>query len=330
MKERRELMTVTKDKLNFMEEESISAIVNIWNTGKIPEDSDQIKNLLLTFSKEKYYQLTDQMNLDENDKELFYWLVGSIKLHVVLVSDLDNPAMVEIFAEKSDKDDVVFHDCIDATKDYSVSKLSGTEMKRYLISNNIIKDISSQNLISSTINSSSRNLKSIISRWVKSEYEKVDHFIKPTIESINFDKALIRARKYNLENMFEAINNQQFKAELQECIYSYEHEKWFVCAAGLGGVLEHLLYLILEKNSILDKQFPDNATYNDYIGYMSRKPISIRKREKTMIKNIFNIRNSVSHFNQGFTSKDQCNYLMNGIKDVFNNYYVKDFNISDK
>ncbi|WP_429960126.1 hypothetical protein [Enterococcus sp. AZ012] len=323
-------MTVTKDKLNFMEEESISAIVNIWNTGKIPEDSDQIKNLLLTFSKEKYYQLTDQMNLDENDKELFYWLVGSIKLHVVLVSDLDNPAMVEIFAEKSDKDDVVFHDCIDATKDYSVSKLSGTEMKRYLISNNIIKDISSQNLISSTINSSSRNLKSIISRWVKSEYEKVDHFIKPTIESINFDKALIRARKYNLENMFEAINNQQFKAELQECIYSYEHEKWFVCAAGLGGVLEHLLYLILEKNSILDKQFPDNATYNDYIGYMSRKPISIRKREKTMIKNIFNIRNSVSHFNQGFTSKDQCNYLMNGIKDVFNNYYVKDFNISDK
>lgn len=323
-------MTVTKDKLNFMEEESISAIVNIWNTGKIPEDSDQIKNLLLTFSKEKYYQLTDQMNLDENDKELFYWLVGSIKLHVVLVSDLDNPAMVEIFAEKSDKDDVVFHDCIDATKDYSVSKLSGTEMKRYLISNNIIKDISSQNLISSTINSSSRNLKSIISRWVKSEYEKVDHFIKPTIESINFDKALIRARKYNLENMFEAINNQQFKAELQECIYSYEHEKWFVCAAGLGGVLEHLLYLILEKNSILDKQFPDNATYNDYIGYMSRKPISIRKREKTMIKNIFNIRNSVSHLNQGFTSKDQCNYLMNGIKDVFNNYYVKDFNISDK
>lgn len=330
MKERRELMTVTKDKLNFMEEESISAIVNIWHTGKIPEDSDQIKNLLLTFSKEKYYQLTDQMNLDENDKELFYWLVGSIKLHIVLVSDLDNPAMVEIFAEKSDKDDVVFHDCIDATKDYSVSKLSGTEMKRYLISNNIIKDISSQNLISSTINSSSRNLKSIISRWVKSEYEKVDHFIKPTIESINFDKALIRARKYNLENMFEAINNQQFKAELQECIYSYEHEKWFVCAAGLGGVLEHLLYLILEKNSILDKQFPDNATYNDYIGYMSRKPISIRKREKTMIKNIFNIRNSVSHFNQGFTSKDQCNYLMNGIKDVFNNYYVKDFNISDK
>ena len=53
----------------------------------------------------------------------------------------------------------------------------------------------------------------------------------------------------------------------------------------------------------------------------------LKKREKTYLRGLFLIRNSVSHYNQGFTSKDQCTNLMNGIKNIFNNYYVKDFNL---
>lgn len=323
-------MEITNEFINGLEEEARKVIIGIWRTGKIPDDEIAAKNSILNYTRSKYLQLTDQMNLDDNDKELFFWLEGSITLHMILVSDLNNPASIEMIAEKSEIDDVIFHDCLEQTKDYSIAILSSPERKLYLISNGIIDSINKEKIIPSTISEHIITLSDLVSKWVRKEFKSADHLIKPSIETIDFNQAIIRSKKYNLDNMSETVGDAQFTAELNECIFSYEHEKWFVCAAGLGGVLEHLLYLILEKNNMLDKQFPDNATYNDYIGYMSREPISIKKREKTMIKNIFNIRNSVSHFNQGFTSKDQCTYLMNGIRDVFNNYYVKNFNLNDK
>lgn len=320
---------MTSQDLEQLEKEALNINVNMWESGQFPQDLDHAKDVLLNYSKRKYLSLTDRMNLDENDKELFSWLVGGIRFHYILVSDLRFKAMTEILIEKSDEDEIVFHDCIDITSKYSLSILRGSEKKKYLLSEGCIEGVSIEDLIPFTVEENSIAIKDLIPRWVEKEFRQVDQLIAPSIESINFNQAIVRSKKYDLDSMFEIINNPQFVAELQECIYSYEHGKWFVCAAGLGGVLEHLLYLILEKNNMLDRSFPDNATYHDYVSYMAKEPISIPKREKTMIKNIFNIRNSVSHFNQGFTSKDQCTYLMNGIKDIFNNYYVKEFSIDD-
>lgn len=197
---------------------------------------------------------------------------------------------------------------------------------KFLIAQKCIPDISDTII---KIRSSTAQVLNFSLRSGPQMRKTIDTLISTPASLTDFNKMTLRAKRYNFEEMLQTINNKQFEIEFDECLYCYNNQKWFVCAAGLGSILEHLLYLILEKNKMIDSNFPDDATAKIYIEYMSRKPISIKKRERTNLKTLFLIRNSVSHYNQGFTSKQQCAFLMDGIKDVFNNYYVKDFNLDN-
>ncbi|NGY80458.1 hypothetical protein F6Y02_41050 (plasmid) [Bacillus megaterium] len=74
-----------------------------------------------------------------------------------------------------------------------------------------------------------------------------------------------------------------------------------MCAAGLGSVLEHLLYLAIEKHvPEKDIKTNENSTASEYIGQLKKSPFNINKRDVSHLKNIFAYRNSVSHFNKGF------------------------------
>lgn len=304
--------------------------VEMWNTGEFPSNQEAAEQKILKYSKSKYLSRTDRMKLDEADKELFSWLTGPVKFHIILSSSLDNKAITILILEKSEVDAVVFHDFKNQTADYSVCSLTNQDKIKYIISKQLIPDLNIENIIPASLLIGSASLPYFIADWVQKEFENVAHFVAPAIDNLDFSTSIIRSRKYDIQHMLETINNQQFSAELMECIHAYENEKWFICAAGLGGVLEHLLYLILEKNKMIDSNFPDDATAKIYIEHLSRNPIKLSKREKTNIRVLFLTRNSVSHFNQGFTSKDQCSHLLNGIKDIFNNYYLKDFSNDGK
>ena len=187
-------MEITNEFINGLEEEARKVIIGIWRTGKIPDDEIAAKNSILNYTRSKYLQLTDQMNLDDNDKELFFWLEGSITLHMILVSDLNNPASIEMIAEKSEIDDVIFHDCLEQTKDYSIAILSSPERKLYLISNGIIDSINKEKIIPSTISEHIITLSDLVSKWVRKEFKSADHLIKPSIETIDFNQAIIRSK----------------------------------------------------------------------------------------------------------------------------------------
>ncbi|MGM0258202.1 hypothetical protein [Enterococcus sp. AZ102] len=294
---------------------------------EIPVDENE---KILNIAKKYYSYNISLMNLEKEDEQFFNWLNGNLTFHffITKTDSIHTQNKLIIIAEKTKEDHIIFWDLKKETDNYTFFKSSTEESISRIFDIDKIKSIKKENVIimNSLFNDS---LSEFIKYIADKEYENAESLAIPPIELINFNSSKIRYKRYNLNEIIETVGDNQFTAELLECIYAYDNEKWFICAAGLGGVLEHLLYLVLQKNNMIDKQFPDNATYQDYVGYLGRKPIAMDKRQKTMIKNIFNIRNSVSHFNQGFTSKNQCTMMLDGIRDIFNNYYTKEFNLTD-
>ncbi|MDO0920469.1 MULTISPECIES: hypothetical protein [unclassified Enterococcus] len=286
------------------------------------------KDLLLDLAKLSYQFYLNKLEIEDINEDFFAWKNSNVLITLVLLSDFELGYRTTIgFAETSEENEIKIVDATNFDLPYSFyKKFKGTEKISYLHQKSIIS-IDPEKIIISSLKNDIKFIDFWAKRWVLKEFENIDTFIMPSIELLNFNESIIRAKRYNFEEMLTEINNEQFTIEFDECLYAYNNEKWFVCAAGLGGILEHLLYLILEKNNMIDNNFPDDATAKVYIEYLSRKPINLRKREKTHLRSLFLIRNSVSHYNQGFTSKDQCMSLLNGIKNVFNNYYRKDFNL---
>lgn len=317
-------------KLNRYENELLGLFLTFRVNGNNVSDIEKNKSSLLEYAKLAYNYYYNKMQINENQEDMFAWKKSAIKISLILIADFDiGRYKVLGFAEASKFDTIEIVDAIDHDLPYTFyKKFTNLEKISYLVQNSIISELTDDLILASA-----QTEVTDMHNWAKSflleEINNIDTLTKPSIELINFNDSIIRAKRYDLEELMYFVNNQQFTAELNECLYAYNNQKWFVCATGLGGVLEHLLYLVLEKNDMIDRSFPSNATISDYISYMKKPPVKMERRQQTMIKNIFNIRNSVSHFNQGFTSKDQCTYLMNGIKDIFDNYYNTDFSLSD-
>lgn len=152
--------------------------------------------------------------------------------------------------------------------------------------------------------------------------------LKSAFEKIPFNTLRIHKEIYEFAEMTKIIGNHQFTLELEECIDTYENEKFFVCAAGLGSVLEHLLYLSIEKHvPEEDIKTNENSTASEYIGQLKKEPFKINRRDVSHLKNIFAYRNSVSHFNKGIFSKEMCDHLLGGIKTAFDKYYMFEKNV---
>lgn len=319
-------LALLEEKIDQMNLSIITPTVQFWNFRSEFDVIIKIKENMLEFAKLNYDYQTQLIDIDEHNEDLFAWKNNSIKIWCIGVKkpQIKTRALL-FFATRSDIDEIETINVVEETSTPAFLKLDSLEKISFLMDKELIPDISSE-LIKTSINSQS-SIGSWVVNWVDDEKRSIDTLVSSSHELFEFNKAIIRAKRYSFEEMLSTINNEQFTMEFDECLYAYNNQKWFTCAAGLGGVLEHLLYLILEKNQMIDSNFPDDATAKIYIDYLSRNPIKIKKRDKTYIRTLFMTRNSVSHFNQGFTSKDQCTHLMNGIKDLFNNYYIKDFNL---
>lgn len=271
---------------------------------------------------------------ESGNSDIFVWTQHGIELFLVEVNDDNQYASVLPFI-KSVKHaypgalKVSYRDLKQETSDYFIKKKNFKDKILYLIENNFL-DVNLNDILSSSFDifiTQRAFPKLYFEEFADREFNQANKSLsnKLITSSSSFNNIRIHASTYKFEEMLKIIDNQQFEIELSECLEAYSREMFYVCAAGLGGILEHLMYLTIEKHGLLDKQFPDNATLQNYIGYFTKPPLSIDKRQKTHIKNIFNIRNSISHFNQGFTAKNQCVMLMDGVKDIFINYYNKDF-----
>ena len=182
-------------------------------------------------------------------------------------------------------------------------------------------------------------------RWVDKEYDETQkaESMSTLVQSFpNFPDTKQRffIDRYHFKDMLDTIDDSQFTDEFNQCLFAYELEKWFLCATGLGSCLEHLMLIILtnyDNNGYRDakgdrifKGFPKNPTAQDYVRYFKKEPINITSRQATFINLLFTARNSVDHHNTGKTQKNLCDLLLDGISDMYNDYYSNSILLNPK
>lgn len=298
---------------------------------RIPELTKELADSLLNEYKEDYtIRAREIIGSEDSSKDLFSWLSKPMNIWLLITLTNNTFYKVIFLAEYSNdgQDNLYIKDLRNETRDYQFKRLhSITDKLSYIINNNLIENLDSKSIIANSLWDA--NLAFATQYWVNKEYTtSTTRLSLPPIQHIDFNALRIHADRYQFDTMIKDINDDQFSAELSECLTAYENEQFYICAAGLGGVLEHLMYLTLERHNMIDKSFPDNATYQDYVNAFGKEPLKIDRRQKNAIKSTFMIRNSVSHFNSGFTGKENCQLLMSGIKNIYANYYTRVFNLT--
>lgn len=246
-----------------------------------------------------------------------------------------------IFARKSnDENKILYLDLINKTKNYSFGRINDAEITQrlsYLKDKGLVNERLINGIISSSKGWSLANFtpslyKNWVKKWIDSEYDETMRAeSNPTpVTRLSTSNQRFFIDRYHFEDMLNVIDNSQFTDELNQCIFAYRHEKWFLCASGLGSCLEHLMYIILknydDKGYKTLNKFAKNPTANEYVGRFRKPPLSIDSRRARAINLYFMARNSVDHFNTGKTQRIFCDLLFDGISDVYNDYYGQSVN----
>ena len=270
-------------------------------------------------------------NIIPNEDESRYSWIGTKKLTInIYYITILNTTWYLMFATKNynNKDKLNHRDFTSETNNIDFEELTYvTDMLSWILSN-CPTSINKNDIINASIQKFSsnstrfgNNYKTAVENWVKKEYSQTQTALqnKTKITKLPTNQKFFVDR-YHFEDMLNSINDDQFTDEFNQCLFAYNHEKWFLCAAGLGSCLEHLMYIIIANYGNF-KNLGKNPTFKDYITKFKQPPISISSRQATFISLLFMARNSVDHHNTGNTQKNICDLLLDGISDVYNDYY---------
>lgn len=290
----------------------------------------------------------------QDDDTLFSWKNENLKIHIINTYPNSNvlliPGTFFVFAEKNFKNDINFQDLLKETHNYSFENLKTSQaILDYFIQNKLVR-VSSPIINFSIINSgfhfSGETIKyfnevvtDIGERFAENEYKQRNKKLSNTIinPKITLFNKSYYANRYHFKQILESINDQQFAAELNDCLAAYESGLWFVCAAGLGGVIEHLLYMSLKRlddhyresrsddeckrNSPL-KGLRNDPMKTDYIKKLKQFHPSFDSRTENHINSVFLLRNSIDHYNSGYSNKSICDLMLQGVADIYGNIYI--------
>lgn len=295
------------------------------NKDKIKEITQEQKTAAFEWTYNQYMNLFNQLSLKPDKLEDFFSFTSKkLDLNIVYyLNDEKDVKLITFFSKSENTGTINIYDVIDQKFSFEILNSSERVFISELINKGIV-DIDPQKIIESGILETGGVVYEVGKYLFKKEYrENWKPQLKTPVEKLNFNSLRIHKEIYEFEDMIDNINNLQFTLELEECLDAYENEKFFLCATGLGSVLEHLLYLAIEKHvEEKDIKTNENSTASEYIGQLKKAPFEISKREVSHLKNIFAYRNSVSHYNKGIFSKEMCDHLLNGIKTSFDNYYM--------
>lgn len=300
------------------------------------------KNDILNFIKKEYLKEVKFIGA-EKEENIFVWKHNYIEITIILLSDEYSNEYKEyigfLFYAKivdSTNDRIKILDLRDKTYKFdflhklngngtvAISKLSGMGFFPDNPNNIIRHSIRLFNRVSAKDGLPLYKLVSYARKFANKEYDKV-HSVLKEIGIPRFNAQVFFANKFDFENIIQTINNDQFSEELSECLWAYNNEKWFICAAGIGSIIEHLMMLTIlnyNKTSML-KEVGRTPTAINYINAFKKEPLCINLRQEQYIRTLFQVRNSVNHYQTGYTNKDFVDTLLNGIRNMFNDYYVQ-------
>lgn len=290
----------------------------------------------------EYYQKRIRfIGIPEENRDSFIWSDDrKINIYLIEISEM-NPTFNDmrkfvIFAKPSEdgKNHLFYMDKKKQTHDYwfekhpydavrILEKLTLSENKlKFLISKINQTSLTTANFIQTGDNW----ITSWINKWVDREYETMSKQLSTTKPpSIKFSDKKFFIDRYHFDEMLENIKDEQFWEEFRQVMIAYEQGLWFVCAAALGSTIEYLMYLTIKNYNKpeLYKTIGTNPTVDKYMRAFRIPPISINMRQENFIRAIFKFRNSVSHYNSGYTSKQTCNIMLDGLSSIYNDFYLK-------
>jgi hypothetical protein len=285
-----------------------------------PEQIEETYEILY----QNYMAYIDQLgNRPDNMNDYFSWTSKKLDINIVYFKKDSEVKEIFFFSKSEKTGTILFHDLIQQSIVYEVLRLDVRSFVSDLIQKGKINK-EPEKIIDVSFFSVGHVLREVGRYLFEWEYDcNWKPQLKTVFERVSFNTLRIHKDIYNFGEMIKTIDNDQFTLELEECLDAYENEKFFVCAAGLGSVLEHLLYLAIEKHVPEKEIFTnENSTASEYISQIKKAPFNITKRDASHLKGVFAYRNSVSHFNKGIFSKEMCDHLLGGIKQCFDNHYM--------
>lgn len=274
---------------------------------------------------------------DNNASSRFSWTGNKhIHIYIVMVYDREKKYTPLFFVTREkEKDQLTYLNLIKETKNYQFENLLNTKSKLDYIADksSTIHSLKGA-ILEGSINISSNTLNvysldkilyynNIGEEFAETEYKRShENLIKSNmVEPFPIANQKIFVDTYHFDKMLKTIHDEQFTDEFNQCLFAYEHKKWFLCSAGIGSCLEHLMLLTL-SNYHKENGLGRNPTAKDYLKAFTKEPIKLESRQQTYIDCLFRLRNSVDHHHAGYTSKEICDVLLHGLTEVFNEYFV--------
>lgn len=301
------------------------------------DNFDEIDEVnLLSCMKEAYIERVKQTGVP-NDSNIFPWISKKIKITIIPLVNLipNNPITSAslFFGNSSSEDSLkIINLPKKITDEYEyklINYLKESTVINYFKTKNMINEnnlIFQPQMLFGEVN----NIKVFRDTLMRKAIDLVDEQYKTSTKKLKSTTSIPKvsydyfADIYDFKKMLSVINDNQFTDELNQCIEAYNKSMWYVCAAGLGGIIEHLMFLTLDNYGLAtNRLLSKNPTANNYIKAFERPEVGLESRQETFINILFSARNAVSHYNSGLTNKSLCDLLLTGIKDLYQDYYVK-------
>lgn len=318
---------------------------------------DGLHKMFLDYLHRIYTERLSFYGIQNSDLNRFSWsenkkvLICGIKVYADIATQGEPSGFLVFAVPTNTLNKVLFLNLFNETKNPSFSRhYNEQEMLNWIIDSGLISKSTAKNIVPGSLkmifsvfddikinykdepNFVSNLTEDWIRSWVDKEYNST-LAAESTPTLVNYFPSTFKRYfidKYHFEDMLKEINNDQFTDEFNQCLFAYEHEKWFLCASGLGSCLEHLMYIILnnyaKKGYNILNRFPKDPTAKDYVNRFRQKPIGIDSRQARAINLFFMARNSVDHYNSGKTQRIFCDLLLDGISDVYNDYFGASMN----
>lgn len=287
---------------------------------------------LLTHLKDLYTRESEK-SINDLDKNIFFWNANHVTIY--FIDDTKSGVAFATNKPNQDKDNIKLIDLRKETDTLEFNKMFSFDKKlAYFKHYNLFQLNSEEKIILASTKSIPMGIDDFITSWVAKEYEVANHSLSlPALDLSFIDENTIHQSKFQFREMLSNIDDDQFKAEFSEFLFGYNNEKFFLAASAMGSIIEHLLFIILQNygdERLIGSRRP---TADKYLKAMERQQhFNFTDRDSTFIDNIFQTRNSISHYNSGYVLKSQCDMMLMGLNSIYRRFYLpsKAYSISHK
>lgn len=223
------------------------------------------------------------------------------------------------------KDNIRIINLKEQTDNLQFKKMYSFDKKiAYFKKYDLFKLDSSERILKGSAKSIIISLKSFVTKWIENEYSLANDTLKlPAINLSYINENNIQQSKFQFREMLSNIDDDQFKAEFSEFLFGYNNEKFFLAASAMGSIIEHLIFIILSNygdQNLIGSRHPQER---HYLSAMERQNhFRFTDRDSTFIDNIFQTRNSISHYNSGYVLKSQCDMMLMGLNSIYRRFYL--------